>query len=69
MDLVETASARSKLDDLPLTRLHIFILIVCAVGFSFDLAEIAFGGILSAIFSAPPNPVDPNLLAWLLSAV
>jgi putative MFS transporter len=60
---------RVELDRQPLTRLHIFILVVCAIGFSFDLAEIAFGGILSAIFSAPPNPVDPNLLAWLLSAV
>lgn len=60
---------RRKLDDLPLTRLHIFILVVCAAGFSFDLAEIAFGGILSAIFSAPPNPIDQGLLAWLLAAV
>lgn len=60
---------RSRLDNLPLTRLHIFILVVCALGFSFDLAEIAFGGILSAIFSAPPNPIDQRLLAWLLSAV
>lgn len=63
------APDRQKLDALPLTRLHIFILVVCAVGFSFDLAEIAFGGILSAIFSAPPNPIDQGLLAWLLAAV
>ncbi len=60
---------RRQLDNLPLTRLHIFILVVCAAGFSFDLAEIAFGGILSAIFSAPPNPIDQGLLAWLLAAV
>lgn len=61
--------ASQLVDDLPLTRLHVFILVVCAVGFSFDLAEIAFGGILSAIFSAPPHAVDQGLLAWLLAAV
>ena len=58
-----------QIDALPLTRLHLFILVVCAIGFSFDLAEIAFGGILSAIFSAPPNPIDQGQLAWLLAAV
>jgi MFS transporter, putative metabolite:H+ symporter len=69
-DLEVAATADSRhVDDLQLKRLHIFILVVCAAGFSFDLAEIAFGGILSAIFSAPPNPVDPGLLAWLLAAV
>ncbi|MBI1172411.1 MFS transporter [bacterium] len=56
------------LDSLPLTRMHLFILLVCALGFSFDLAEIAFGGILSAIFSAPPNAIDPGELSWLLAA-
>lgn len=69
MDQVAATPVSQKLDDLPLTRLHVFILVVCAVGFSFDLAEIAFGGILSAIFSAPPNPIDQGLLAWLLAAV
>lgn len=58
-----------ELNRLPLTGLHLFILVVCAIAFSFDLAEIAFGGILSAIFSAPPHPVDPGLLSWLLAAV
>jgi putative MFS transporter len=66
----ETAAMkRQQIDDLQLTRLHVFVLIVCAIGFSFDLAEIAFGGILSAIFSAPPNPIDQGQLAWLLAAV
>lgn len=69
MDQVGTTSVSQQLDGLPLTRLHIFILVVCAVGFSFDLAEIAFGGILSAIFSAPPNPMDQGLLAWLLASI
>lgn len=65
----DAAGMTDELNRLPLTRLHIFILIACSLGFSFDLAEIAFGGVLSAIFSAPPNPVDPNLLGWLLAAV
>ena len=69
MNQVAATPVEHGLDDLKLTRLHIFILVVCAVGFSFDLAEIAFGGILSAIFSAPPNPIDQGMLAWLLAAV
>jgi putative MFS transporter len=67
--VAQAAPDRLDVDSLPLTRLHLFILIVCAIGFSFDLAEIAFGGILSAIFSAPPNPIDQTQLAWLLAAV
>ena len=65
----ESATMQRELGHLPLTRLHLFILVACAIGFSFDLAEIAFGGILSAIFSAPPNQIDQGQLAWLLSAV
>jgi len=65
----EAAAMIGELDRAPLTRLHLFILVACALGFSFDLAEIAFGGVLSALFSAPPHPVDPSLLGWLLAAV
>lgn len=68
-ETVEVGSMKGDLDRLPLTRLHLFILVACAIGFSFDLAEIAFGGILSAIFSAPPHPVDQASLSWLLAAV
>jgi putative MFS transporter len=42
---------------------------VCSVGFSFDLAEIAFGNIISAVFSAPPHSVDTGQLSLLLAAV
>jgi putative MFS transporter len=69
MDQVATTRISQRLDELPLTRLHLFILVVCAVGFSFDLAEIAFSGILSAIFSAPPDAIDQGQLAWLLAAI
>ena len=58
-----------RLDRLSLTRLHLLIVLVCAGGFCFDVAEIAIGSALSAVFSAPPNPVAPGQLAWLLSAM
>jgi putative MFS transporter len=59
----------NDLDSLPLTKLHLMVLLVCCVGFSFDLAEIAFGNILSAVFSAPPHSVSSATLSWLLGAV
>ena len=52
-----------------LTMLHVFVLAACGLGFSFDMAEIAFGNILSAVFSAPGSPLDAQQLAWLLSSV
>src|SRR5262245_46576042 len=65
----EATALTKELNELPVTRLHLFILVACAVGFSFDLAEIAFGSILSAIFSAPPHQVDGTQLSWLLASV
>ena len=59
----------ARLDGLPVTRMHIFVLVACALGFAFDLAEVAFGNILSAVFSAPPHPIDGTQLSWLLSSV
>lgn len=67
--VAEAAGMTDELNRLPFTRLHLFIVLACSIGLSFDLAEIAFGGVLSAIFSAPPNSVDPFLLGWLLAAV
>lgn len=67
--VAEAAGMTDELNRLPFTRLHLFIILACSIGLSFDLAEIAFGGVLSAIFSAPPNSVDPFLLGWLLAAV
>jgi putative MFS transporter len=60
---------RDQLDHQPLTGLHVFILIVCSLAFSFDLAEIALGGILSAIFSAPPHRIGQAELSLLLGSV
>lgn len=58
-----------ELDALPVTGLHLLVGLACALGFCFDLAEIAFGTILGAVFSAPPHVIDGALLSWLLSSV
>jgi putative MFS transporter len=59
---------RRELDKLAVSRLHILILVACALGFTFDLAEITLGSVLPAIFSAPPNPMNGTQLAWVLVA-
>lgn len=64
-----TRDVTGELDALPVTALHLLVGLACALGFCFDLAEIAFGTILGAVFSAPPRAIDGTLLAWLLSAV
>ncbi len=56
-------------DTVALTRLHVLVLCGCCVAFSFDLAEIAFGNILSTVFSAPPHSVSSADLSWLLASV
>lgn len=58
-----------RLDSLPVTRLHVASVILCAFGFSFDLLEVALGVALSAVFSSAPNAIPSNQLAWLLSSV
>lgn len=59
----------ARLDRLPVTRLHLFVVFVCANGFGFDLLEVALGSALSAVFSAPPYRVPRDHLSVLLSAV
>lgn len=61
--------AGAALDGLPLTRLHLAVLAVGTVGFSFDLMEVALGNVLSAVFSAPPYGLSAAELSWLLSAM
>jgi putative MFS transporter len=62
------ASVDDALDSSPLSRLHVVILIVCAIGLACDMAEMALNGALSTLFSAPPHLASPTALAWLLSA-
>ena len=59
----------ARMDRLPVTRLHLAILVICAGGFIFDLLEITLGSGLSAIFSAVPHKIDPAQLSWLIAAV
>lgn len=58
-----------RLDQHPITRVHLVIVAVGALGFSFDLLEIALGSVLSAVFSVPPQRLESGELAWLLSSV
>jgi putative MFS transporter len=55
-------------DRSPLTRLHLLVGILCAVGFAIDFIDVAIGGALSAVFSAPPHALRGAQLSWLLAA-
>ena len=55
-------------DDAPFSFVHAMIVLGCALGFTFDLAEIAFGSAIAGVFSAPPYAITPDRLSWLLAA-
>jgi putative MFS transporter len=59
----------ARLDALPVTPLHIAVVVLCALGFLFDVAEAALSNALSAVFSAPPHAVAPYQLSLLLGSV
>jgi putative MFS transporter len=59
----------ARLDRLPVTALHLLAVGLCAIGFAFDTFELALGGILAAVFSAPPHPIPAVELSWLLASV
>jgi putative MFS transporter len=63
------ANIARRMDELPLTRLHLAILAICACGFTFDLLEVALGGGVSAVFSAAPYRIAASQLARLIAAV
>jgi MFS transporter, putative metabolite:H+ symporter len=63
------ADIAQRMDQLPLTRLHLAIMAICACGFTFDLLEVALGGGLSAVFSAAPHRIAASQLARLIAAV
>lgn len=52
-----------------LSRSDLLIVLVCAIGFTFDLSEIAFGSALSGVFSAAPYSIPREQLAWLLASI
>lgn len=57
-----------RLDRLPITLLHLVIVGVCALGFSFDLFEIALSNALSAVFSTAPHHASSQQLSFLLAS-
>ena len=59
----------ARMDRLPVTALHAAAIVLCALGFMFDLLEIALGSVLSAVFSTPPHVVPAQQLSLLLSSV
>jgi len=63
------SEAGSRLDRLPVTALHLLAMALCAFGFAFDTLELALGGILAAVFSAPPHAIPPSQLSLLLASV
>ena len=65
----EAIEIDGRLARLPLTSLHAAILVVSGLMFGIDLAEMAMGQAISAIFSAGPAPLAAGALAWLLAAV
>ena len=58
-----------RLDRPGLKALHLLAAGVCALGFAFDLLEIALGSALSAVFSSPPHTVPALQLSMLLASV
>ncbi len=58
-----------RMDRLPVTRLHALAMLICAIGMTLDTLEMAFGGVLGAVFSAQPVPVPAGELGLLLAAV
>jgi len=59
----------AQLDRLPVTPLHCAIVILCALGLTFDVIEAALGYALSATFSSPPYQVAPYQLSLLLGSI
>jgi putative MFS transporter len=62
-------SIAERLDRLPLSGLHVAIVVVCTLGLFADIAEVAISNALAAIFMAPPHRMPRGDLALLLASV
>src|SRR5689334_5359110 len=58
-----------RLDRIAFTRLHALAVVLCALGFGFDLLEMTLGSALAAVFSSPLHAAAPAQLSMLLSSV
>jgi putative MFS transporter len=65
----DAVEIEARLERLPLTTLHVVILAASGFVFGIDLAELAMGQALSAVFSAGPKPLAAGELSFLLAAV
>lgn len=65
----DAADIAVRLDRLPVTALHVLVATVCALGFVFDLMEVALGSVMSAVFSTPPHAVPAQQLSALLASI
>jgi putative MFS transporter len=63
-----TLTIAARLDRLPLTRLHVAVVVLCTVGFGFDFLEVAMSNILSAVFAKAADPLAARWLPLLLGA-
>jgi len=59
----------SQLDGLPLTRLHVGLVLVCTLAMTVTISEMSLSGALSAIFSSGANKASSGELSALLSSV
>lgn len=66
---LEHDTLSGRMDRLPVTWLHALAMLLCAIGMTLDTLEMAFGGVMGAVFSAPPAPVPAGQLGMLLAAV
>lgn len=58
-----------RLDEAPVSWLHLAVVAIASIGFAFDLMEVALGNVLSAVFSQGEAAVDSTRLSWLLAAM
>jgi hypothetical protein len=63
-DLEATAGIAARVDALPVTPLHGAIVVLCALGLLFDVVEAALSNALSAVFSAPLQPLGFEAWRW-----
>ncbi|MEJ1171504.1 MFS transporter [Variovorax sp. CCNWLW235] len=66
---IATPSVAARLDALPLTRLHLVVLVISGFGLAIDVYEIGLGSAFGAIFSGAPYSASAQSLSWLLSSV
>jgi MFS transporter, putative metabolite:H+ symporter len=64
-----TRDVGARMDELPVTALHVLALLLCAFGLMLDTVEIALGSVLAAVFSSPGRAVPAGQLSILLGAV